>query len=53
MVVGYSKAKKNIGLTLSTKNDLLFARHFPGENTDDMEIYIKPVSSMSLSNKNM
>ena len=44
---------KNDGLTLSTKDNLIFVRHFPGANTDDMEIYIKPVSNMSFSNENL
>ena len=42
MVVGGSIVKKVEGWELSTKDDLLFVRSFPGAKTDDIELYIKP-----------
>ena len=42
VVVGDSTVKKVKSWELSTKDDLFVVRSFPGANTDDMELYIKP-----------
>ena len=42
VVAGDSIVKKVKSWELSTKDDLFVVRSFPGANTDDMELYIKP-----------
>ena len=42
VIVGDSLVKKVKSWELSTKDDLFAVRSFPGANTDDMELYIKP-----------